>query len=1229
MASGFASDIGYIPGGYPTSYGYTNCSPAPPVQKSTPAQITPAQQAEAKPYDPLTVGGTSELSFGGSTYGGPIPLVFGADKIQGNVIWSSTIRTDSVVINDTLTFYRSLDFCLALAEGPINEVLRIWLGDRLIYDVTMDVDGSNIPVASNGYVNSQTIDVTDPDSPLNGLEAIAERTSISIFKGGEDQIPYGIMAASEGFINTPAYRGTAYIMFENFIVSSSTVPVIQVEIAANSSTTLPRTTTTSGGTVLTTGDDRFLAVDVFGRNIYYNGSGAASARGSLSVDSGTLDFQTEFEIQLATWTPRGVTWNEGATLLTPNGYIITHANVGNPGHVAIHSVFTGATVGYIGSNGGFDINENGWPGVIDDGCTWRMPDEFGIPSDFWAYTGHWSNDIGIASVSDDGFPRMGPFAATMPKRINFITHVEFTEPMYQRHQLFADGAEARGHFLFYASSGTTEVDSITIGRIKLSHNNLGTWDTLVPLDMGSIPTEELSGANREHTVFDIMVDHGDKTLLIMIRAAPFDWMVKYNPRTNQIVWKTQIEAYSSGNYGMAERARLTGKRYAYITPDDAVHSIDLASGAVETVVNDIVPDQGLGTNSGGGHQFYDDIEDSIVYFGPTDADLNKVWVGRNGQVSSSLQTVVKTLLDRVGVNRADINIAAFSNLTIRGYTAGSVSSISSSFSELRKAFTYEVIESNGKFQYVSRGGASADTIENEYLADSDGTGAFLHVSHESDIASLRKINLSYRDFNREYSTNVQSVFHPKTTSLGFDSDAAIDVTVPIVLNSTESKYIADKLLYAKRVGEEIFTFTAPFRYAALDPGDVVTVEVNADGTDTVLLRLINVRVGADYRIAFEAVLEDIDIYNDDPALTGSTGRFNDKVFLPPGPFLRPVILQISATHPDDYTELEPHLAPVYYTFLNVNGDTTSPASYPVTLSNFADPPVAAPSPFAYPTWGQLLETPPYYSATSTPQADGVFTVKIGNESATHPLASVSALSDLYDDTDGAKNLAILGGEMFQFATATDLGDNVWELSGLVRGRYGSENRANSHLIGETFVLLRDNAGAYDNFSIGKKDFYIANNSGAQSFQISIDTGNPGQLDAVLPVILWPVVPYNVGALAVTYSAGDYTVTWENRSRFDNDLNDDEAESETIVQDQMVEQYYCIVADTDRINTDNTTTFLRKTLVGDTRTFTYTAAEQTEDGFDSATDTLYVWAYQIGDETGESARDPISINIGPQ
>lgn len=126
--------------------------------------------------------------FSTTKYGSAIPLIFGKMRVQGNIIWlnnisqkedvnSSSKYFDSRQVRAKFTersFSYNLSFAVAICEGPISEISRIWNGDEIV-----------------------------------DLSPYKHR----IYYGTEDQMP-------DPFINdlssngAPAFRDLAYIVFE-------------------------------------------------------------------------------------------------------------------------------------------------------------------------------------------------------------------------------------------------------------------------------------------------------------------------------------------------------------------------------------------------------------------------------------------------------------------------------------------------------------------------------------------------------------------------------------------------------------------------------------------------------------------------------------------------------------------------------------------------------------------------------------------------------------------------------------------------------------------------------------------------------------------------------------------------------------------------------------------------------------------------------------------------------
>lgn len=136
----------------------------------------------------------NDLTVTSSTYGKPLPLLFGPEnRIAGNVIWSSgLIETKSKkkqggkggpVVQVTEYSYRS-SIAVAIGEGVLGRVKKIWANNNVIYDA----------------------DAPPPPIPVSLF------SSMRFYRGDFTQTPDPTMEAYVGVGRTPAYRGTAYVV---------------------------------------------------------------------------------------------------------------------------------------------------------------------------------------------------------------------------------------------------------------------------------------------------------------------------------------------------------------------------------------------------------------------------------------------------------------------------------------------------------------------------------------------------------------------------------------------------------------------------------------------------------------------------------------------------------------------------------------------------------------------------------------------------------------------------------------------------------------------------------------------------------------------------------------------------------------------------------------------------------------------------------------------------------
>jgi hypothetical protein len=174
-----------------------------------------------------------DLKIQSSTLGRSIPKFWGTMRTSGNMIWSrpilETVHTSSETYESggkgggggqsqtvtTTTYTYSQSFAVALCEGPIVGVRRIWANGELIYDVGDTADQTSIQASNTAA------------------------TWIKIYTGSETQAPDPTVQAWEGVANTPAYRGIAYVVFQDLQLErfGNHTPNLEFEVVASGSVT--------------------------------------------------------------------------------------------------------------------------------------------------------------------------------------------------------------------------------------------------------------------------------------------------------------------------------------------------------------------------------------------------------------------------------------------------------------------------------------------------------------------------------------------------------------------------------------------------------------------------------------------------------------------------------------------------------------------------------------------------------------------------------------------------------------------------------------------------------------------------------------------------------------------------------------------------------------------------------------------------------------------------------
>lgn len=165
--------------------------------------------------------GLGDFNFPTATEGRPVPLIWGTVRLDGpNVIWYGDLRqiaiTESVKTglfsseNVVVGFRYRLGIQMAMCRMEIDEFLRIWVDDEVLWEDGLSAEGS-ITINAPQFFGGEE----------NGYGGIAGTVTIKF--GSEEQLAASYLEDFQSVDGvTPAYRGTAYVLLENVLLGTST-----------------------------------------------------------------------------------------------------------------------------------------------------------------------------------------------------------------------------------------------------------------------------------------------------------------------------------------------------------------------------------------------------------------------------------------------------------------------------------------------------------------------------------------------------------------------------------------------------------------------------------------------------------------------------------------------------------------------------------------------------------------------------------------------------------------------------------------------------------------------------------------------------------------------------------------------------------------------------------------------------------------------------------------------
>lgn len=1012
----------------------------------------------------------SDLSVSTSSYGTAIPIHEGSTRTQANLIWGPDIKETVTSTTEeigkgggggsvtTNSFTYSADMAWSFGEGVAKDVLKIWANSKLIFDKT-------------------------------GSGLTSSKYKFRFYTGDETQVADPLIEAREGVGNVPAFRGTTYMVCEDWPLADfgNGRPNVTALIAYEATDSAPFTTLTElASFTLPDGGNEFIQLDPFSDDLY-----TFAAEGIVGIARSSLN---------------GMVMQAGT-----NGPFIGYS-----------SVFGADGFAYAQRN-----SSSNWTSLFKyDPVSFQVLATYGGDGATCTFT----TDGCMPNGSKIGTVQIGdPSSGTVKDFVVFVSDAAVSAggvKVLQQSgnvffQIFVDTSTGLGtggnviqdrfnRRVFVVQNDATQA---VLYEVDVPANFNAAGLSLGPITLRLVGTylkdgSALSGTNPADA--DCLIP--DENAVIISNGTS---MIKVD-LDDGVVLANNITTGFRSRQQWATEGIFAFPRNGSSTVIDTIDTDDLTVVASESVSL-----TGLPAFAANARAAYDPRNHSIVYArvaAGTDRVV-RVFLDRRTADGVALDGVVTRVLQRVGVVATDMDLSALTALTVRGYSITKPMTARGALEPLQTAFLFDIVESDFKLKAVLRGGSVVKTIAEDDIGLLDANqDPFSEESrlHEEEMPLSSVIR--YWDIDADYQQSAQTERRVAEPTASQNAQSTLTIELPIVLTSTEAKQIAQKLLYTKWAERAEISSSFDWSQIVLDPADVIEL---TEGTEIRRVRLEQVELGADLEIRFKAVVEDA--RSSQSTLVGDAGGFIKQVppSLLPTKFLGldlPLLTDADAPF-QAFVQGYYGLAafddgwPGAVLFQSRDGGATfTEIGAGVVESTYGVTKVIVADPGSLTTW---------------------------DESSTVTLSVQRGISRFVSSTDlevlnGANAVSVItaaGPEIIQFVTVTQTDASTVVLSRLLRGRLGTEPNSTGHALGERFVLLE----------LGR----------VRRFGLPLDLRN-SLLEYRAPTIGQPLensqknfftytgedlTPYSVSHLRATRTGNDFQATWTRRTRFGGQLLD--------------------------------------------------------------------------------------------
>lgn len=1036
----------------------------------------------------------ADRTVSGSTYGQTIPKVYGTYRLSGEIIDSAAQYKEYKHKEeagkgggggDYITYTYTATFAVGLCVGEIFGVRRIWFDGKLAY--TQKETANPAEIAKTGEFDAK---------------------GITVYTGSETQEASPTLEAIHGAGNVPAYRGTAYIVFNELdITKFGRIPQITVEVVASgtltgSSAVIARETISAGTVTLAGVQDGVLWMFC---NKYGTGSGhTAAVFKKFSLADGSL--------------------LKSQPSLYSDGNL---AKMSNDGHFAVFSGGggSGLTLGF----GFADTIASITALTFVDGYT-KTGDSFVFtPSDklkFWRDIYLWVHAVNTNKLYRFDLPNyQEALVLGMPLALAYSVVIELTD-----------------YGTFNLPPPAFCIDDMSGDVYVLTTNPTGTYvGTWGRYDADGNLIESRSG-------------------LPVGAYAAFSngrlWVYDTNPDSSGVKvydWDTGEFIANCGAPAARDSDAINGG-----TSDNYNHDF-IAMGNIAFMASARVVDKFTLT-------------------------LTPTAVG--------LDDVVSDICTSVGLEVSEIDVTALSSDTVRGYMISQQTPARGALEQLSAAYFFDGRESDGVLEFVKRGGVSIATLDDDDLGcyESGDPVELAEATRTQEEELPKALTFNYADINFDYQPGAQYALRQSTLN-----GTETTISLPIVFSADEAKDVVDKWMFSAWENRHSFKLATWQKYAKIDPADIITARGQT-------LRVTARSEGVNGIIELDCVRELPEIYSGQIG-SGAGTESPEQSLTIVGP-TESYLLDIPPLRDGDYNQYG-----FYWAASGLLDDWYGATLLEVDSSTYTS-----------------------VSATNSECVGGNCITVLGdfdggnifdeiNIVRVHVFGTLESKTRL-EVLNGANVAAIKAGtgwEIIQYRDATLVEAGVYDLSGLLRGRLGTEQLTDAHAIGDAFITLTQGALRFidqEAADIGTTTLY-----GAVSHGNTTDTLDT-EAFAFAGKNVSPIVPDHIGGGMPNLATG-WTIKWMRRSRYDWKWNN----GRDVGADEASYNFEVRIYAADLTTIKRTITVTGATASGGYFSTTYSNANMTTD-FGSLQRTIYVSVRQVGSMGNSDWSDIVTLASPP-